>query len=138
MTGPYDDMLNFPHPVSEKHPRMPILSRAAQFSPFAALTGYEAAVQETARLTDRKIELSEDEKVVLDGKLQMLAKQTSTDPTVAITYFQADGKKEGGTYRMITGTVKKIDGYERTILLTDGQKIPIFDILEIQLDEERA
>lgn len=94
----YDDMLHLPHPTSQKHPRMPISDRAAQFSPFAALTGHEAAVKETARLTDQKIELDESKKAILDAKLQMIVEQIKSQPIVTITYFVPDEKKAGGAY----------------------------------------
>lgn len=126
MSGPYDDIIDLPHPTSERHPRMPMANRAAQFSPFAALTGYGDAVRETARITDRRVELTEAEKSVLDVKLQQLAPGASAE----ITYFQPDGKKEGGTYLTVTGVVKRIDNGE--IVLTDTRKIPIEDIVEVQ------
>lgn len=126
MSGPYDDIIDLPHPTSERHPRMPMANRAAQFSPFAALTGYGDAVRETARLTDRRVELTESEKSVLDAKLQQLAPGASAE----ITCFQPDGKKEGGTYLTVTGVVKRIDAGE--IVLTDTRKIPIEDIVEVQ------
>ncbi len=126
MSGPYDDIIDLPHPTSERHPRMPMANRAAQFSPFAALTGYGDAVRETARLTDRRVELTEAEKSVLDAKLQQLAPGASAE----ITCFQPDGKKEGGAYLTVTGVVKRIDAGE--IVLTDMRKIPIEDIVEVQ------
>lgn len=128
MNGPYDDIIDLPHPTSERHPRMSMANRAAQFSPFAALTGYEAAVKETARLTDSKAELTEEEKVVLDAKLQLLVPGMEA----SFTYFQQDDKKEGGAYLTVTGTVKKFDSYAREIVLGDGRRMPIDDILELQ------
>ena len=128
MNGPYDDIIDLPHPTSERHPRMSMANRAAQFSPFAALTGYEAAVKETARLTDSKAELTEEEKVVLDAKLQLLVPGMGA----SFTYFRQDDKKEGGAYLAVTGTVKKFDNYAREIVLVDGRRIPIDDILEVQ------
>ncbi len=133
MSGPYDDIIDLPHPTSERHPRMPMANRAAQFSPFAALTGYDSAVKETARLTDAKVELTEEEKSILDAKLQMLAEQIASQPTTEFTYFKPDGKKEGGAYLTVSGTVKKIDSHAGDIILTDGQRIPIEDILDIQI-----
>ena len=128
MSGPYDDIIGLPHPTSERHPRMPMANRAAQFSPFAALSGYDGAVKETARLTGSRIELTEEEQSVLDAKLQRLAPGESA----AITYFQPDGRKQGGAYLTVTGEIKRIDGAAREIVLTDGRRIPIDDILEIQ------
>ena len=130
MNGPYDDIIDLPHPTSERHPRMSMANRAAQFSPFAALTGYEAAVKETARLTDSKAELTEEEKVVLDAKLQLLVPGMEA----SFVYFQQDNKKEGGTYLTAAGMVKRIDSCAREVILADGQKIFVDDIIGIQLD----
>lgn len=127
MSGPYDDIIDLPHPTSERHPRMSMANRAAMFSPFAALTGYDAAVKETARLTDAKVDLTEDEKAILDAKLQLLTPGES----VAITYFQPDAKKQGGAYLTASGEIKRIDGAAREIVLADGRRIPIDDILEV-------
>ena len=137
MSGLYDDIIDLPHPTSERHPRMPMVNRAAQFSPFAALTGYDAAVKETARLTDAKIELTEEEKSILDAKLQLLADRIAGQPTVEFTYFKPDGKKAGGAYLTVSGIVKKIDGFTGEIVLTDGQRIPIEDILDIHIRTDR-
>lgn len=131
MSTPYDDILHLPHHVSEKHPRMSRLDRAAQFSPFAALTGYEAAVKETARLTDRRIELGESEKEVIDLRLTLVQERLPAPTEVTITYFMPDKKKAGGAYVSVSGTVKKIDDYERTVILCNGTSIPIDDILHI-------
>lgn len=127
MSGPYDDIIGLPHPNSERHPRMPMANRAAMFSPFAALSGYDDAVKETARLTDGKIELTEDEKSILDARLQRL----TPGENAAITYFQPDGRKQGGAYLTASGEIKRIDGAAREIVLTDGRRIPIDDILEV-------
>lgn len=131
MKGKYDDMIHLPHHVSSVHPRMPMLDRAAQFSPFAALTGYESAIQETARLTDRRMELDEDAKADLDQKLRLLD-MSPEQPPVALTYFQPDEKKSGGAYITITGRIKKMDEYARVIVLTDGRSINIDDLLELE------
>ena len=131
--GTYDDIINLPHPTSERHPRMPMANRAAQFSPFQALTGYDAAVKETARLTEAKAELTEEEQSALNAKIQLLADRLSSQPSAVFTYFQPDSKKEGGTYHTVHGTVKKIDGYTGEVVLTDGRRIPVGDILDIQL-----
>ena len=127
--GAYDDIIHLPHPTSPRHPRMPMVDRAAQFSPFQALTGYGEAIQETARLTGEKVELTEDEKTVLDKKLRLL---TNTGDEVAFTYFQPDGKKSGGTYVTVLGAIKKLDLLEGRLVLADGTAIPIDDILEIE------
>ena len=104
----YEDILNLPHHVSETRPRMSMEDRAAQFSPFAALTGYDAAIAETARRTDRFVPLEEDRKAVLNGKLQLLAELQDTRPEIALTYFEPDERKPGGVYRRITGRVKRV------------------------------
>lgn len=132
MTGPYDDMLDLPHPTSTKHPRMSAIDRAAQFSPFAALSGHEAAIRETARLTDRQAELDEDTKAELDQKLRLLTEHCEDCPEVAITYFQADYKKAGGAYQTATGAIKRIDDVQRAVVMTNGACIPIDDIYEIE------
>ena len=132
MKNSYEDMLHLPHPVSSTRPQMPIADRAAQFSPFAALTGHGVAIRETARLTDRRRELSEDTQAALGDKLTMLAEIAPDHPMVSITYFRADEKKTGGSYIAAAGAVKKIDEYERVIMLMDGTRIPIRDISEIE------
>lgn len=128
--GAYDDIINLPHPSSAKHPRMPMSDRAAQFSPFAALTGHGAAIEETARLTDRRIELTEEEKTVLDEKLRLLLE---TGGEGMITYFLPDERKDGGAYVTKLGTIKKIDPLEGRVILTDHTPIHIEDILEIEI-----
>lgn len=130
MSGPYDDIIDLPHPTSERHPRMPMANRAAQFSPFAALSGYDGAVQETARLTDRKAELTEEEKSILDAKLQLLAPGMGA----SFTYFQQDVKKEGGAYLSTTGIIKRMDSCAHKVILADGQKIFVDDIIGIRLE----
>ena len=129
--GKYDDIIHLPHHVSSTRPHMPMLDRAAQFMPFRALTGYEDAVRETARLTDEKIELTEDEKAILDMRLQKLADEISSQPKVTLTYFRPDKKKTGGAYLTVTGQLKKIDDYEGVLILMGGKRILIEDILEI-------
>lgn len=130
----YDDIINLQHPVSSKHPRMNLIDRAAQFSPFAALTGYDAAIKETGRLTDRKIELDENEKAILNEKIQIIMEAYDKKPEVTLTFYQPDERKEGGAYVSVVGKVKKIDAYERTIILEDRNCIPIDDIYEIESD----
>lgn len=132
MNGPYDDIINLPHHVSETHPRMSAIDRAAQFSPFAALTGYSAAIKETARLTDRRIELDEHAKSVLDMKQRILSEVIDELPEITVTYFRPDRHKSGGEYLTVTGELKKINEYERALILTDGERIPFDDILDIE------
>lgn len=131
MTEKYDDIINLPHHVSKKHPPMKAIDRAAQFSPFAALTGHDAAVKETARLTDKRVELDEYMKDYLSRKLQIIEDRLEDNPEIEITYFQPDQKKKGGSYVTYTGTVKKIDQFERAIIMTDGTVIPIDEIISI-------
>lgn len=130
--GRYDDIIDLPHHVSTSHHRMSMLERAAQFQPFRALTGYEDAVRETARLTDDRVELTEDEKALLDGKLQRLADNLASHPLVTVTYFQPDKKKAGGEYVTTTGQLKKIDNHEGVLILLGGERVIIEDILNIQ------
>ena len=130
----YDDIINLPHHVSEKHPPMSIQNRAAQFSPFAALTGYEAVIAETARLTDQRIELDEDAKAAITQKLQIIAEHIRERPEITVTWFRPDEKKAGGAYLTVTGTVRRIDEYGRTILMTDGTRIPLCDVTALEWD----
>lgn len=130
----YDDIINLPHHVSKKHPQMSLHDRAAQFSPFAALTGHKAAINETARLTDEKQILSEDVIAKLNEQLNLIKENIGTNQTVTITYFVPDYKKSGGAYISHTGVVKKIDEYNHTVILTDKTVIPIEQISEMQSD----
>ncbi len=131
--GKYDDIINLPHYISKKHAQMTIEERAAQFAPFAALVGYEDAVEETARITTKRIELNEEEKNMLDMKLQMLNEQIQIQihPNVTIIYFIPDLKKDGGRYIKISGTVKRIDEYKQLIILDDKTEISIGEIISI-------
>lgn len=130
--GRYDDIIEFPHHVSAAHPHMTVRDRAAQFSPFAALTGYEAAVKETGRLTESHIELDENSKSILNEKLHIIREKIHEHPEISVTYFQPDLKKTGGTYVKITGAVRKIDAYKRKLMLEDGTEISIRDIIELE------
>lgn len=131
MNQPYDDIINLSRPVSVKHPRMGMIGRAAQFSPFQALSGYGAALQETARLTDQKIELTEDEQLLLDEKLRRLS---DTGADAEFTWFRPDLKKSGGAYVTTNGRIKRLDSIQRVVLLESGNIIPIEDILEIETE----
>jgi len=128
----YDDIINLPHHVSDKHPRMPLIDRAAQFSSFAALTGHDDAIEETARLTDKKIELDENTKELLDMRLMMIREHMAGKPKVTFTYFEPDDKKSGGAYVDVTGIVKKINDFEHKIILDDGIEILIDNIIDIR------
>ena len=130
----YEDILNLPHHVSKTRPQMSMLDRAAQFSPFAALTGYDDAIKETGRLTDEKIEMDEDRKAALDMKQAYLIEMIDEQPEISITYFLPDAKKSGGAYVTVTGNLKRFDEYERLLILTDGKKIPMDDIADIDSD----
>lgn len=130
-THRYDDMIDMPHHVSTKHPQMSLHDRAAQFSPFAALTGYDDAIAETARLTDCRIELSETDLDRLNLKWQLVMEHISERPAVTITYFVPDSKKEGGKYVSVSGCVKKIDEYEQTVTMTDGKKISLPEVIRL-------
>lgn len=121
----YDDIINLPHHISKKRRPMPIIDRAAQFAPFAALTGYEDAVNETARLTDRKIELSDGELAELDKKLHILRERLGDKPEIGITYFKPDERKSGGEYVTVRAVVRKINTYARTLMTYDGAVIPL-------------
>lgn len=132
MKDQYDDIINLPHHVSKTRPQMSMVDRAAQFSPFAALTGYDAAIKETGRLTDEKVNLSEEEKEALDRKQQILMEWLGDHPALTITFFVPDEKKSGGEYMTKSGNLKKIDEFERVMLLTDGTKIPLDDVVEIE------
>ena len=128
----YDAIINLPHPTSKKHPRMSMLNRAAQFSPFAALTGYDAAVRETARLTEQRVELDEYQKAALDERLQIIQDHLKERPEVSLIYFKPDERKAGGAYLTITATVKKIDELEKLVIFHNQTKIPIDEILAIE------
>ena len=131
----YDDIIELPHHVSRKHPQMPLFNRAAQFAPFAALTGHEESIRETARLTEAEIELDENSKELLDLRLQELQEHLPTQPVVTVTYFKPDEKKDGGAYLTVTGRVKKVDAYAGDLVFTDGRKVELKNIVE--LEEER-
>ncbi len=128
----YEDMINLPRPKSKTRQPMSMLNRAAQFSPFAALTGHEAAVKETARETEKRIELDPYMRDALDHKLEILMEELKNKPQVKIIHFQADEKKAGGKYIETSGTISKIDEYHHTIHMSDDRKIPIEDILDIE------
>lgn len=128
----YDDIIDLPHHVSSRHLPMPRRDRAAQFAPFAALTGHGAAISETARITDEPIELSEDAKAILDMKQQMILEALPLRPQVTITRFCPDGQKQGGVYRALTGTVKSIDPLERVMIMESGERIPLHFIIELE------
>ena len=124
MNGKYDDIINLERPVSLKHPHMPVSDRAAQFAPFAALTGYDDAIDETGRYTDNMAELSEDAKELLDRKQTFLLHIIDEKPEITVTYFVPDAKKSGGEYKQISGKLKAIDEYKREMVFFCGAHIP--------------
>ena len=131
MNNRYNEIINLPHHVSKRRPQMPMSDRAAQFAPFAALTGYDAAIKETGRLTDERIELDVEALSALDMKYQLLMEALDEEPEVEITYFKPDERKAGGAYVTATGAVIKVDDFERLITMQDGTKITMDDILSI-------
>ena len=134
MSDGYNDIINLPHHVSTKHPRMKMIDRAAQFSPFAALTGHGAAVSETERLTENFAEPDEYEKSIINEKLRFLAELVSQHPVAEIVYFEPDKKKDGGEYVTVTGEVKRIDSVGQSVLMADGQRISAEFISDIRCD----
>ena len=131
MSGKYDDIIHMERPVSRHHVPMPLENRAAQFAPFAALTGYDDAVDEAARITGSRIELSEEMKGELDMKLSEIATHIAEHPEVSVTYFVPDLLKDGGEYVTVTGAVRKINLTERQIVLENIGAISIDDVLEL-------
>ena len=129
----YDDIINLPHHQSVKRPHMNSHQRAAQFAPFAALTGYDAAIDETARLTSEKLELSEEQQEYLNQQIQLLIECILKKPQVEITYFVSDERKSGGEYITITGNVRRIDDHNREIVFTDGLTVKIDDVWNIKI-----
>ena len=130
----YKDIINMPHHVSKNRPQMSMRDRAAQFAPFAALTGYDDAVKETARQTSKRIELLDEQVAIINEKILLLIELIKDNPKIFITYFAPDKKKDGGIYITINGTVKKIDEYNKLIIMQDGITIKMDDIFDIQGD----
>ena len=131
MPTPYDDIIHLPHHVSQNHPQMPLRDRAAQFAPFAALTGYEAAVGETARLTAERREVDAQEAEELNRRLTALIARLPERPEVTVEYFVPDGRKAGGAYVTVTGRVRHISVPEKTLVMEDGAVIALEDIATI-------
>ncbi len=135
ITHKYDDIINLPHHVSDSRPHMPLLDRAAQFSPFAALTGYDEAVTETARLTDTMLELDETQKEVISNQLRSLQERIREKPIVTITYFVPDTKKSGGAYLTTTGRLKRIDEIKQEIVFSDGMTVSFFMVFSVETED---
>jgi len=133
MNDQYDDIIHLPHYEPKHHPRMPMSSRAAQFAPFAALTGYGDAIQESGRLTEEWIDRGEFDNEELNRKIEMLLSIISRHPTIAVEYFLPDSRKAGGSYQTHTGQVKCIDDYEKAIVMTDGKRIALEMVANIDL-----
>lgn len=136
MTHRYDDIIDLPHPVSKNHAPMPMTERAAQFSPFAALTGYGDAVAETARLTQERIELDESRKLQIGAVLALAQERIREQPEAVLVYFLQDALKEGGSYVTALGRIRKIDPLAQSLTLTDGTRIPMADLVELSLTGE--
>ena len=128
----YDDIIGLSRPRSRRHPPMPAENRAAQFSPFAAVSGYEAAIRETARLTDHKLALDDEQKLRLNARLQLVAERLQARPEITVTFFLPDARKDGGAYVTETAPARKLDATERTLLLASGRRVPIDDILALE------
>lgn len=135
MSHEYDDIINLPHHVSKHHPQMSMMNRAAQFAPFAAVAGHDAAIREEGRLTDEWIEMGEYGFGELNRKMELLQSGISSQPTVTIDYFLPDEHKSGGSYKTISDQVKRIDDYERVIEMSDGQKVPIDSIRNMTIKD---
>ena len=129
----YDDIINLPHHVSKTRSQMSMHDRAAQFSPFATLTGYDDAIDETARLTDKQFELSEDARNKLDEQLRLIADRIAEQPEIEVTYFQPDKLKDGGAYLFARGRVRRIDEYDKKLIFSDGIGIGLESIVEINV-----
>lgn len=128
----YDDIMDLPHHQSVSRPHMTLHDRAAQFAPFAALTGHEEAIEETARLTDSKIVLDETAIAAINAKLYEISQKLSEKLVVSITYFRPDAQKEGGAYLTDVGSVHKIDEEEKVLFMDSGIRIPMEQIVEIK------
>lgn len=134
--GRYDDIIDLPHPVSAKHASMSLHDRAAQFSPFAALTGHEDAILETGRRTEERVELDEDARETLDRKLGEIIRQmgegTEVSPEIRLTYFVKDARKAGGSYVTVETGIRRIDSYKKRLFLVDGTEVSLDDVYDIE------
>lgn len=136
--GEYEDIINLPRHISKKHPQMSLEVRSAQFAPFSALTGYDEQIQETSRITNKKKGINEEMKMILDEKLQIIQQEINKKPKITVTYFIPDSKKDGGKYATITGKVIKIDKFKQLIILENKIEIPIKEICEIILLQDKG
>lgn len=128
----YEDIIHLPHHISLRHPPMSALNRAAQFSPFAALNGYEDAIRETGRLTQERVELTQERREELDRTLAALLRQIGSYPEIRVTWFVPDERKAGGSYVTAEGRLKKVDGWTRELVLTDGQRIDMDEVFALE------
>lgn len=129
----YEDIISLPHHISKARKRMSLYDRAAQFSPFAAITGHDEALKETARLTDSKPELDESEKLIINEKLQMIMNnKTMPETKVSITHFVPDIKKSGGAYLKTEGFIRKYDSFARKIIMSDKETIDIDAVVSVE------
>lgn len=134
MNDSYDDIINLPHPEPVNRQRMSMLARAAQFAPFAALTGYDAAIAETGRYTDHQIELGEALNEELNRTFAQLQERITEHPQVEVTHFVPDARKQGGSYRTVTSNAKRIDMDNQQLILTDGTLIPLTYITNLKIE----
>lgn len=132
----YDDIINLSHHISATRAPMSMIDRAAQFSPFAALTGYDSAIKETGRLTDDKVDLSDEAYELLNQKFQQISEHLDEHNEVSLLYYVPDAHKDGGAYCSLTGTIKRIDEIERVIIMRDGTKVPMDDVIDICFAEK--
>ena len=128
----YEDIINLPHHISKKYPRMSLEARSAQFAPYAALTGYDEVLAETARITNRRIEIDENLKTIIDSKLQIIRENIKNKPLISVVYFVPDLKKNGGKYVTVNGNVKKIDEYRNVLVLDDSMEIEVKEIIQLE------
>ena len=136
MRGKYDDIINLPHHTSTKHPRMTRTARAAQFAPFAALTGLDDEMEETARITDKKLILDEEQKQIINSELLFIKNNPKRDIPVIVTFFKSDGRKDGGAYIEKEVRIKKIDEINRKLILSDYSEIKIDDLFSVRIKEK--
>ena len=131
MKSDYSDIIHLPHHVSKTHPQMSMHDRAAQFSPFAALTGFDAALKETERITEKRIELDEYEKEKLNENLRLLLEKQESRPEITVTFFVPDEKKDGGAYRTISGHIKRVDEESHCLISEVGERILLEDVFDL-------
>lgn len=137
MNKSYQDIIDLPYQKSTRHPHMARIDRAAQFAPFAALTGHKEVIKETARITEEKRILDDNKKFILNNNLKAIISKIDQQPLIKVVYFQEDKTKQGGQYLTIINQIKKVDEYNRVIILVNSSRIKIDDIYEIELSDQR-